>query len=309
MSYETIRSHLEMLRDRIRTQSYRDAISELVKPGDRVLDFGCGTGVLSIFAARAGASKVYALDRSNMLNAAKEIFAANGCTMIEGIFGEGVTVELPGPVDVIVSEWMGHFLFAERMLDPLITLRDKFLRPGGLIIPQQCSLHLGLVISPAYFEELSFLRGRPYDIDFSPVAEWPFTDVGIQTISAQDLLPETICLEQFSLTTVRETPRWLSGYIAPKEAATIYGMCGWFEAQLSPKVTLSTSPFAPRTHWHHFHFPFTEPLKVTAGEEIEIEIEIIPQRGQNGYAWRATTSSELREGESVEGPDSSVRGT
>jgi SAM-dependent methyltransferase len=293
-----------MLRDRIRTQSYRDAIHEVVKPGDKVLDFGCGTGVLSVFAARAGASKVYALDRSNMLSAAREIFVANGCTNIEAIFGEGDIVDLPEQVDVIISEWMGHFLFAERMLEPLITLRDKFLRPGGRVVPEQCSLHLGMVTSTAYFEELSFLRSRPYDIDFSPVAEWPFTDVGIQAINAEDLLPETIRLGEFSLTTVRETPRYLNGSIAPKEATTIYGMCGWFEAQLSPKVSLTTSPFAPATHWLHFHFPFSEPLEVAANQKVDVEIEIIPQRGQNGYAWRATTSSEVREGESLEAPDS-----
>src|SRR5262245_24782537 len=191
MSYSTIGSHLEMLRDRIRTESYRNAIHEVVKPGDRVLDFGCGTGVLSIFAERAGASKVYALDRTSMLRAAEDIFAKNGCKNIQTIYGEGETVELPEQVDVIVSERMGHFLFAERMLEPLITLRDKFLRPGGRIVPQECSLHLALVTNKGLFEELSFLRTRPYDIDFSPVADWPFTEVGVRRVEAADLHPET----------------------------------------------------------------------------------------------------------------------
>jgi hypothetical protein len=237
-----------------------------------------------------------------MLSAAKDIFIANGCDNIVSIFGEGDVVELPEQVDVIVSERMGHFLFAERMLEPLITLRDKFLRPGGRVVPQQCSLHLGLVVHKGYFEELSFLRGRPYDIDFSPVSEWPFTDVGIHCVRAEDIYPDIIQLGEFSLTDVRETPRYLSGTIAPKEATTVYGMCGWFEAQLSPKVSLSTSPFAPPTHWFQFHFPFAEPLEVAANQPVEIDVEIVPQRGQNGYAWRASTSSALREGESLEEP-------
>jgi predicted RNA methylase len=300
MSYATISTHLEMLRDHVRTGAYRSAIQEVVKPGDRVLDFGCGTGVLSIFAERAGASKVYALDRTRMLNAAEDIFKKNGCKNIESILGEGETVGLPGQVDVIVSEWMGHFLFAERMLEPLITLRDKFLRPGGLIIPQSCSLHLGLVVTPAYYEELSFLRTRPYDIDLSPVESWPFTEVGILRIGAEDLLPETICLHEFSLNSVRETPRLLTGVIAPKRDTVVYGMCGWFEAQLSPSIRLSTSPFAPPTHWFQFHFPFAYPLRVAADEPIEVEVEIVPQRGQNGYTWCALTASSIREGESLE---------
>ena len=300
MSYGTIQSHLEMLRDRVRTQSYRDAIREVVRPHDRVLDFGCGTGVLSIFAERAGAGKVYALDRASMLTAAKEIFVQNNCKNIVSIFGEGDTVELPEQVDVIVSEWMGHFLFAERMLEPLITLRDKFLRPGGLIVPQQCSLHLGLVVSSLYYEELSFLRGRPYDIDFAPVEEWPFTDVGVHNVRAEDLLAETVCVCEFALGTVSETPRWLAGTIAPAQATTVYGVCGWFEAQLSPSVRLSTSPFAQATHWRQFHFPFTQPLEVAAGQAVEIEVEIVPQRGQNGYVWKVRSGNAMREGESLE---------
>lgn len=301
MSYATIRTHLEMLRDSVRTEAYRNAIQEVVKPGDRVLDFGAGTGVLSIFAERAGASKIYALDRTSMLKAARDIFDDNGCKNVECILGEGDTVELPGPVDVIVSEWMGHFLFAERMLEPLITLRDKFLRPGGLIIPQHCSLHIGLVVAPPLYEELAFLRTRPYDIDFSAVDEWPFTEVGVERVSADHLLPDaTVCVGGFDLTTVRETPGVLNGTIAPKRDTVVYGMCGWFEAQLSPNVVLSTSPFAPATHWFQFHFPFSRPLEVVAHQPIDVRVEIVPQRGQNGYIWRARTSNAVREGESLE---------
>jgi protein arginine N-methyltransferase 1 len=102
------------------------------------------------------------------------------------------------------------------------------------------------------------------------------------------------------LNTVRETPRWLEGSISPDEDTTVYGMCGWFEAQLSPNVRLSTSPFAPSTHWFQFHFPFDAPLTVAAGQPIDLEVEIVPQRGQNGYAWRASAASGVREGESLE---------
>jgi protein arginine N-methyltransferase 1 len=302
LSYDSIRPHLEMLQDRVRTEAYLHAIREVVQPGDRVLDFGCGTGVLSIFAERAGAGCVYALDRSSMLSAAKTIFAENGCTRIVPVYGEGDQVELPSQVDLIISEWMGHFLFAERMLEPLIHLRDKYLRPGGRIVPARCSLHLALVVNRDYFDELSFFCTRPYDIDFSAVGDWAFSEVGLIRMNARDLGPESVCIVDFDLTTITETPRALAGRIEPRTDTVVYGLCGWFEAQLSPNVRLSTSPFSPPTHWLHFHFPFERPLEVRAGEPIDIDVQIVPQRTQNGYRWRARTANETRWGESLERP-------
>jgi protein arginine N-methyltransferase 1 len=296
MSYDTIRSHLEMLQDGVRTEAYRKAIDEVVKPGDRVLDFGCGTGVLSIFASRAGASRVFALDRSRMISAARVIFTENGCKNIETVVGDGGEVELPSEVDVIVSEWMGHFLFAERMLEPLVRLRDEFLRKGGRMIPASCSLHIGMISTSSHLEELSFLCTRPYGIDFSAVGDWPFRDVGMHRVKTSELLPETVCIGEFDLHTVTGTPRILSGTVSSAKDASVFGLCGWFDAQLSESVKISTSPFSPTTHWVQFHFPFDRPLDVKAGEPIEIEVRIIPQREQNGYTWQARTGKTVRKG-------------
>ncbi len=296
MTYDTIRSHLEMLQDSVRTKAYRSAIQEVVRPGDRVLDFGCGTGVLSIFAERAGASRVYAVDRSRMISAAKVIFAENGCRNIEAMPGDGEQVQLPSEVDVIVSEWMGHFLFAEQMLEPLLRLRDEFLRKGGRMIPASCSLHIGLVATNTYLEELSFLCTQPYGIDFSAVGDWPFREVGMLRIAPTELLPETVCVGGLDLQTVTGTPRALSGTIVSAKDASVFGLCGWFDAQLSESVKLSTSPFSPATHWLQFHFPFDRPLDVRAGEPIELELEILPMQGQSGYTWQARTANTVRKG-------------
>lgn len=69
-----------MLKDEVRTLSYRNAIQnnpQLFR-GKTVLDVGCGTGILCMFAARAGAKKVIGVDMSNIIDQAKEIVRANG---------------------------------------------------------------------------------------------------------------------------------------------------------------------------------------------------------------------------------------
>jgi len=69
-----------MLKDTVRTDAYRDFIYENKNlfSGKVVLDVGCGTGILSMFCARAGASKVIAVDNSDIIDKARENVFANG---------------------------------------------------------------------------------------------------------------------------------------------------------------------------------------------------------------------------------------
>lgn len=75
-----------MLKDAVRTDSYRDFIydNKYLFKDKVVLDVGCGTGILSMFCAKAGAKKVIAVDNSDIINKAREIVYENG-------FGDVIT--------------------------------------------------------------------------------------------------------------------------------------------------------------------------------------------------------------------------
>ena len=124
-----------------------------------VLDVGCGTGILCMFAAKAGAKQVIGVDCSDILEQTTKIVAQNVAetglpdviTLVKGKMEE---VELPvDKVDIIISEWMGYFLFYESMLDTVLVARDKYLKPGGLIFPDKAVLYLSAVEDGDYKAE------------------------------------------------------------------------------------------------------------------------------------------------------------
>merc|ERR1712106_235423 len=97
-SYAHFGIHEEMLKDEVRTLTYRNAMyhNRHLFKGKTVLDVGCGTGILSMFAAKAGATKVIGIEMSNIVEHAKKIVASNNLDSVVTIIqGKVEEVELP----------------------------------------------------------------------------------------------------------------------------------------------------------------------------------------------------------------------
>lgn len=282
MSYRDVAMHKVMLQDLIRTEAYEKAISEVVKPNHSVLDFGCGSGVLSMFAARAKARKVIAVDRSPFIKNAQKIALANGFENITFYHDDHQSLALDEKVDVIVSEWMGHCLFYEAMLEPLLTVRDHHLADDGIMIPAELRLHVGLVNDEEVLEDLSFLRERPYGLDFSPIAHVPFQQSDLVALDPESMLESVANMGTLNMHTITktDTPRVFTTTLLPSKKAKIFALCGWFSAQLSPGVQFSTGPNDIPTHWDQILFPLPEPFNVDPSRELTITLS--PQTEQVG---------------------------
>ncbi len=293
-SYRDVTVHKMMLQDVVRTEAYETALQQVVKPGSTVMDFGCGTGVLSIFASRAGAAQVYAIDRSAFIGVARDIARRNNIENIHYYHNDEESLELDTKVDLIVSEWMGHFLFYEAMLAPLLRIRDRFLAAGGLMVPGQVSLHAGLVCDEYFHEDLSFFRQHPYDIDFTDIADVPLRRIEHENLMPNQILDSVVDLGTLDLYTLEAPPTELVGRVVPSQEATIYALCGWFEALLAPKVVLGTGPDDRLTHWNQILFPLTEPFTVSPDREVTVRISP-PQEtdsGDLGWTWSIEDSAQ-----------------
>ncbi|VDN28191.1 unnamed protein product [Dibothriocephalus latus] len=114
-----------------------------------VLDVGCGTGILCLFAAKAGAKHVIGIECSNIIDHAREVINSNGMAHIEEVtLPDGIE-----KVDIIISEWMGYCLFYESMLNTVLYARDKWLAPGGLIMPDHATLYICAIEDRQYKDE------------------------------------------------------------------------------------------------------------------------------------------------------------
>ena len=283
-SYATTSIHHTMLSDTVRTSAYRDFIyshKHLFK--DRIIvDVGCGAGILSLFAAAAGARLVLAIDNSSIITTATRNFLTAGypTTTITPIRGKIEELDLSsylpsdvdGKVDIIVSEWMGYALLYESMLDSVIYARDKYLAPSGLMVPSHATINMApLADSNMRIDYVDFWRDV-YGFDFSCMLEGTFSDAIVRTISADDVVgvqKDAAQVVSYDLHTVSVEElkfekdfhmRWKQG----KER--LEGFVLWFDMffaesrSSSPALNIeaakkremthfTTGPFGKTTHW------------------------------------------------------------
>lgn len=291
-SYLDVNTHKDMLRDVVRTSAYAEAIRAVVKPGQRVIDFGSGTGVLAIFAARAGA-EVDAIERTAMVVHAREIARRSGCPGIRFHHADAASFRGQGRADLIVSEWMGHAVFYESMLEPLIALRERWLAPGGAMLPARIDLVCALVCDDELYEDGSFLERRPYGIDFGPIAGLPLRQSRLVTLEEPQIASPCCVLGSLDMLRVQRTPPRLTGTLVPASDAPAFGLLVWFEAELIPGVTLGTGPHDPPTHWRQVFLPFPRPLDTRAGRALALSVA--PPRDVEGaestWAWSVSDGS------------------
>ncbi|CAA0831436.1 Probable protein arginine N-methyltransferase 3 [Striga hermonthica] len=309
-SYGSFGIHREMISDKVRTDAYRQAILEnpSLLRNAVVMDVGCGTGILSLFAAQAGASRVIAIEASDKMAAvATQIAKDNGFLrnriisdgsrqsgFIEVV--QGMVEELnnadqiqPQSVDVLFSEWMGYCLLYESMLTSVLFARDKWLKPGGAILPDTATMFVagfgrGATSIPFWENVYGFNMsciGREVD---EGAAQVPIVDV----IDSCNIITSTEVLQSFDLVTMQPNQMDFTAVVElepkpkePNEVTWCHGIVLWFETGFTERfcrekpVVLSTSPFHPSTHWSQTILTFREPIAMSTVAKIQSRLSIV----------------------------------
>ena len=134
--------HAQMLTDDHRMSSFKDAIAAVVKPGMSVLDLGCGTGVLSFFAAQQGA-RVTAVEREpGVLAAARSALTRTVGDRVTVVHADARTYLPAEPVDVVLCEMMHTGQLREKQVDVIggfaRRYAERFGGPLPRFLPEAC---------------------------------------------------------------------------------------------------------------------------------------------------------------------------
>ncbi|GBC02976.1 hypothetical protein RclHR1_04910009 [Rhizophagus clarus] len=295
-SYAKNDIHEEMLKDRVRTESYRDFIYEnkdLFK-NKIVLDVGCGTGILSMFAAKAGASRVFSVEKSDIIERTKEIVKENQLddiiTLINGKIEE---VDLPvKKVDIIISEWMGYFLFFEAMLDSVIVARDKWLASDGILAPSHCRLLLSAIEDEELFNDTLNFWNDVYGFKMTAMKSPIKTSAIIEYVEPQAIITNVVSIKEVPTYTIRKFRLdFTSSFtLISTRNGHIHGFLGYFDTwftrdnhdiplsqSIDDKVEevsgFTTGPQGKVTHWRQTIFLLEHSIQVEQGTIINGTID------------------------------------
>jgi protein arginine N-methyltransferase 1 len=286
----SLQAYGEMIADHERFGAYSKAITEEVRPGDVVLEIGCGPGVFAMLACQAGARKVYAIDSEEIVYFARELAAANGFSdRMEFIQSDSRRLQLPERVNVIVLDIRGSLPFFGEAVASIEDARRRFLAPGGRLIPLRDTLKAAVIETSDFYSRL--------------VSPWSTSTGGLDLSRSSSLLLNGFYSTRFvreQLLTEPQTWAVLDYSIGAKacavadlvfsvsRAGTAHGLCLWFDTDLIAGIGYSSGPTSRNTVYGQVFLPWLETVPVQPRQRIcvKLQADLVGKE----YIWRWDTN-------------------
>jgi SAM-dependent methyltransferase len=269
-----------MLKDLVRVEVYRKALEAVITSDSTVLDMGAGSGILSFLAAMAGAKKVYAVEKTGITRLTRELAECNRLLdRVEVLNSDVLDIQLPAQVDVIVSEFLGPYGIDENFLQPLLIARDRWLKPGGKMLPERVTAWMAPAYDPAVDSELFFWSSRPYGIDLQPIAKHTCNEIRYaqQNLNVDNLIaaaqPMWITDLYALLASDARTSFHCSNRFVCTRPAKLNSVVVWFDAEFPGGIVLACGPAAPTNHWASTVCPLQTVYELSSGDQIRIDFE------------------------------------
>ncbi|XP_043810684.1 probable protein arginine N-methyltransferase 1.2 [Manihot esculenta] len=277
----------EMLKDVVTTKTYQNVIyqNKFLFKNKIVLDVGAGTGILSLFCAKAGAAHVYAVECSDMADMAKEIVESNGFSEVVTVLkGKIEEIELPvAKVDIIISKWMGYFLLYENMLNTVLYVRDKWLVSDGILLPDKASLYLTAIEDADYKEDKIEFWNNVYGFNMSCTKKQAIMEPLVDTVDQKQIVTDCQLLK------IMDISQMVSGdasFTVPFKLVAerddyIHALVAYFDVSFTKCRKLmgfSTGPRSRATHWKQTILYLEDVLTICEGEVLSGNMTVAPDQ-------------------------------
>lgn len=270
----TIQDYGDMILDRGRIAAYSNAFRGRVTCDSVVLDIGAGPGILTLLACQTGARKVYAVEPEGVIEAAREAAAAsNFGDRVEFIQARSTEIFLAEKVDAIISSIQGALPLFDGSITAILDARDRFLKPGGFLIPERETLWIAPVNAPELYERIeSPWRDHP-GLDFQGARRRAANTWRKWRFHSAELLVEP---QVWSVLDYRElqglNAKGNAHWTMPADCAA-QGLCVWFDCMTAPGCGFSNSPASGERHtFEQSFFPWPEACNLAAGDQVSVEI-------------------------------------
>lgn len=262
-----------MFSDPLRMDAYRGAIAKYVRPGNVVVDLGCGPGVFALLACKAGARRVYAIDLNGIVDFGRHLAAANGMAdRIHFLCGDSRQIHLPERADVIVSDVRGALPLHSHAIETIEDARERFLAPGGRLLPSSDTLVCALVENEKTYREICDAWKSLPQLDLSAGLPLALNSIYSEKLEPDNLISSPAPWLKLDYTVGAKTHVSGQLHLTASKDATGHGLGMWFETQLGDGFGYSTAPGnGDRVYGHRF-LPWLEPVRLRKGDVCSVTL-------------------------------------
>ena len=200
--------------------------------------------------------------------------------------GVSADVQLPERVDVLVSDLHGVLPYLHGLVASIIDARDRFLVPGGVLVPRSESLWVACVEAPELHRRVtSPWSDNRYGLDMDAARTLAANRWSRAVFDPAKLVSAAHRCGELDYATVSSPDFDAVVTLEAARNATTHGLCVWFDSLLAEGIEFSNAPGSRDLVYGNAYFPWPVSVSLEAGDHVELRLRARPVAGEYLWTW------------------------